>query len=197
MPTDTVYGFAAALDRPEALARLFTMKQRSDAKAIPVLLSSAAMVEVVATALAPGAISLMHRFWPGALTIVTDAREGLPAEVTSRDARGALTVALRVPDSPDALAIIAAAGGALAVTSANISGDAPALIASDIPASGSAAPDLIVDGGRVPGGVPSTIVRMSPKGMDILREGAIPVTRIASVLESRIGSIQPESPGAV
>lgn len=180
MPTDTVYGFAAALDRPPALARLFEMKERSASKAIPILLGSGQDVFKIARELPAAANILAQRFWPGALTIVLIAREGLPPEVLTRDSTGIPTVAVRVPANRTALEIIAAAGGALAVTSANLSGMAPARSALEIARMGHLAPDLIVDEGPAVGGIPSTIVRPLDGMLEIVREGAIPSDMIAS-----------------
>lgn len=197
MPTDTVYGFAAALDRPEALARLFNMKKRSAAKAIPVLVDSTAAAALVAREFSGGMLALADRFWPGALTIVAPARAGLPDEVTVINDQGAVTVAVRVPDSKVAREIIAAAGGALAVTSANLSGDVPALSANEIPDEGSAAPDAIINAGPVRGGVPSTIVAVQEHSFEILRDGAIPAARIATALDKRAHDAGRIAPGAV
>ena len=81
-----------------------------------------------------------------------------------------------------ARAIIAAAGGALAVTSANRSGGAPAVEACEVSELGLPVPLLIVDGGRAPGGMPSTIVIATTERPEILREGAIPVYVITAAL---------------
>ena len=161
--------------------RLSEMKERSASKAIPILLSSGQDVLTVARELPVAASILAQRFWPGALTIVLPAREDLPPEVLTRDDGGTPTVAVRVPANRTALEIIAAAGGALAVTSANLSGMAPARSALEIARTGHLAPDVIVDGGPVEGGTPSTIVRPLDGMLEILREGAIPSDVIASV----------------
>jgi tRNA A37 threonylcarbamoyladenosine synthetase subunit TsaC/SUA5/YrdC len=78
-----------------------------------------------------------------------------------------------MPDSGLARAIIAAAGGALAVTSANRSGAAPAVEASEVDKYGLSEHLLVIDGGRALGGVPSTIVLVTSEQPEILREGAI------------------------
>jgi tRNA A37 threonylcarbamoyladenosine synthetase subunit TsaC/SUA5/YrdC len=87
-----------------------------------------------------------------------------------------------VPDDELARAIIAAAGGALAVTSANRSGAAPAVEAREVNRLGLAQPLLIVDGGQAPGGVPSTIVAVTTEALEVLREGAIPASAIAAAV---------------
>ena len=182
IPTDTVYGFAAALDRPDAIDRLYATKGRPAEKAIPVLISDWEHVQRLTPRLSATAAHLARSFWPGALTLVLGARPDLPEGVTTVTSDGMQTVAVRVPDNGLARAIIAAAGGALAVTSANRSGAAPAVEAREVREVGLSEPLLVIDGGRAPGGVPSTIVMALSERPEILREGAIAVSAIAAAL---------------
>jgi L-threonylcarbamoyladenylate synthase len=184
IPTDTVYGLAAAVDHPEAVTRLYEVKGRPIEKAIPVLLSDFSQVPRVASGLSSMARTLASAFWPGALTLVLAARPHLPLALTSVAEDGLRTVAVRVPDHPLTTAIIAAAGGALAVTSANRSGEKPALEALEAAALHGWPPVLVIDGGRVPGGIPSTVVLTTGPQPAILREGAIPATAILSALRN-------------
>lgn len=185
IPTDTVYGLAAAIDRPDAIDRLFALKGRPVDKAVPVLLSDPVHLPQVTTDLSMAAARLALSFWPGALTLVLPALPHLPSRLTSISEDGRKTVAVRVPDHPVARAIIEAAGGALAVTSANRSGEAPALEARDAAAFGASSPILVIDGGRVSVGVPSTIVLAAAEPPLILREGAISGSAIAAALAER------------
>ena len=182
IPTDTVYGLAAAIDRPDAIERLYTIKGRPAEKAIPVLIADPTHVLMLTTRLTATAERLATVFWPGALTLVVPARPGLPPRVTTLTSDGIMTVAVRVPDNPVARAIIAAAGGALAVTSANLSGVAPAVEAREVRGLGLPRWLLVVDGGRTPGGIPSTIVAATTELPEILREGAISTTAVTAAL---------------
>ena len=182
IPTDTVYGLAAAIDRQDAIQRLYTLKGRPAEKAIPVLIADPTDISKLTPRVPAMAARLAQAFWPGALTLVFPALPGLPAGVTTLAADGTKTVAVRVPDNPLARAIIAAAGGALAVTSANRSGAAPATEASDVRELGLPRPLFVVDGGRAAGGTPSTIVLATTDRPEILREGAIPMAAITAVL---------------
>ena len=182
IPTDTVYGLAAAVDRSEAIERLYAIKGRPDEKAIPVLISDAEHIERLSPRLSMMAVRLARAFWPGALTLVLQGRLDLPSGVTDVTGDGLRTVAVRVPDNAMALAIIAAAGGALAVTSANRSGAAPAVEAREVAEFEFSHPVLVIDGGRAAGGVPSTIVRTTGEHAEILREGAIPASAIDAAL---------------
>lgn len=179
-PTDTVYGIAARLDRPDALHHLFCAKGRPEAKAIPVLLGDAEVAVEFSTQ--PRALlALADPFWPGALTIVTLARPGLPPEVVTVNDEGAETVALRLPDSDIMREICRRSGGALAVTSANASGEPPATTAAAVISAGLLHLAAVVDGGPTPGPLPSTIVSIAGHRLNDIREGVIPVARVARV----------------
>lgn len=182
LPTDTVYGLAAAVDRPVAINRLFTMKRRAESKAIPVLLDVMANAGIVSASFPPLAVILAERFWPGPLTIVVPARFHLPRPLTNTDANGRTTVAIRVPDHALVRRVIAAAGGAVAVTSANLSGQRESLDATSAATIGDESPDLVVDGGPAPGGTPSTIVLATGSEPILVREGAIPFADILASL---------------
>lgn len=182
-PTDTVYGLAARLDRPDALRRLFLAKGRPGAKAIPLLLGDVNVVAEMSGE--PRAlVALAEAFWPGALTIVTVARPGLPSEVVTVDARGAETVALRLPDNQIMRALCQHSGGVLAVTSANASGEAPATSAAAVLSAGLRQLAAVVDGGQTPGPLPSTIVSVAGRDLHIIREGVIPGARVVNVWQN-------------
>lgn len=184
LPTDTVYGLAAAIDQPQALARLYTLKGRPQDKAIPILLGQPQDIERVASQVPPAAARLAEAFWPGALTFVVPARDELPDEVTSTDGDGVRTVAVRVPDQWFAREIITAAGGSLAVTSANRSGEPPCVTAAEVALLGETAPDLVIDGGPAPRAMPSTIVTFVGHRALVLRAGGIAEDRIHNALAS-------------
>lgn len=169
IPTDTVYGVAARLDRPGAVARLYVAKGRPEDKPIPVLISSPDHLARLTRDLPAGAATFAARFWPGALTIALPRSAAVPDLVVS----GGDTVGLRMPDHPFALALIAACGGALAVTSANRSGEPSLREAAAVAEAIGGAVDLIVDGGTTPGGLPSTVIALDESGPRILRAGPI------------------------
>lgn len=179
-PTDTVYGVGAAVERPDGVARLYYAKGRPLERAIPVLVSGPEAAGRLASEIDPGARALMERFWPGPLTIVLPAVEWLPEEIV----RGTGGVGVRMPDHPVALELIQLSGGAVATTSANRSGESETRTADEADAAIGDRVDLVVDGGRTPGGVPSTVVRLTPDGSpEILRQGAISESAIQAALE--------------
>ena len=160
VPTDTVYGLAAHPDFPDAVARLYTIKARADRKPIALL---AADADAAAKFIGEDAARVGRRRWPGALTVVAQG-EGV-----------------RVPDSEWTRRLIAACGGALRVTSANISGGRDATDADAALASVGLSADLVVDGGASPGGVASTVVRALGGGrLELLREGPVEFLTLAS-----------------
>lgn len=173
-PTDTVYGVGAIVWDAAAVARLYTAKLRALDKAIPVLLAAAADLALIARAAPPAALRLAERFWPGPLTLVVPALPSIPAEVTA----GGDTVAVRVPDHPLARALIRAAGAPLATTSANLSGQPSPVTAAEVTAQLGDRIAVILDGGRCPGGVPSTLVDVTGEHPVILRPGPIPAADI-------------------
>jgi len=179
MPTDTVYGLAAALDQPCALEAIYEAKRRPHDMPLPVLVASPRDADrMAAEPLSGRALALCERFWPGALTVIVRAAESVPAIVTA----GSGAVGLRMPDSKVALAIIRAAGGALAVTSANLSGEDSARDVTHLPPELLAHVALVVDGGECPGGVPSTVLDLTGPEPRVLREGAIAADLIREAL---------------
>ncbi len=164
IPTDTVYGLAAHPAFPEAVERLYTIKGRAAQKPIALLASDPAALARFGYPLAGEAKKLAAR-WPGALTLVVE-----PAEGSGKTA----AEGFRVPDHAWTRRLLAACGGLLRVTSANLSGKRPATDAPAALESVGLSADLVVDDGVSPGGVPSTVVRVFPDGShEVLREGAI------------------------
>ncbi len=175
-PTDTVYGVAALPWNVDAVARLYVVKQRPRSLPIPLLLSDADQLHRVAT-LAPAFAPLAERFWPGGLTLVLPKTEIVPDVVSPGP-----TVAVRVPDLALARDLIREAGGVLAVTSANISGQPSPVTAEEVEQQLGGRIDLIVDGGPCPGGVPSSLLDCSVSPPALLRRGAISEESLRAVV---------------
>jgi len=179
-PTDTVYGIGCDLWQPRAIDRLYLAKRRPRELAIPVLVSSLEAINSVARDIPPQLERLAERFWPGGLTLVVPRRPELPEALCA----GKDTVAIRMPAHAFALALIEAMGGALAVTSANLSGEPAPRTVNEAMADLEA--DLYVDGGSCPEGVASTIVDLSVEPPCLLRRGAIEFDRVRAVLPSLV-----------
>jgi L-threonylcarbamoyladenylate synthase len=181
-PTDTVYGVAALVFRHEPVQRLYTVKGRPTDKAIAVLIGREADLLSVAADLPPAARVLARRFWPGSITLVVARHPNLPPIVSPLP-----TVGVRMPDHPVARALLEQTGP-LAVSSANRSGEASPLTAADVVAQLSGRIELVLDGGRVPGGVPSTVVDCTGAVPQVLREGPITAAAIAAAVRDGASS---------
>ena len=175
-PTDTVYGLGAAAYDDMAVGRLYETKGRGTEKAIPILLGDASDLSRVAQDPPEMALALATRFWPGALTLVVVRQPGLP-ESLSQDA----TIGVRVPDHPFARQLLRAAGP-LAATSANRTGEASPLTAEDVLRGLGGRFELLLDGGTVPGGRPSTVIDCTGKTPRLLRPGPISYDEIKATL---------------
>ena len=175
-PTDTVYGVGALAFDALAVESIYTAKDRPVEKATPILLGGPEDLDKVTTDIPPIAAKLAARFWPGALTLVVPKHPGLPDVVSA-----ALTVGVRVPDHPVARALLRAAGP-MAVTSANISGEASPKTAEEVNRQLNGRIPIILDGGETPGGVPSTVVNCLGTEPVILREGPVTMKDIQFVL---------------
>jgi L-threonylcarbamoyladenylate synthase len=172
-PTDTVYGVAAIPSQPGAVARLYVAKGRPPEKYIPILLADARDLDAIVSEVSAWVQRLIARFWPGGLTLILPKSNAVPPEVSPT-----ATVAVRLPDLPLTRQIIAAVGSPLAVTSANRSGQPSACTASEVLAQLGGRIAAVVDGGRCPGGVPSTILDCTVTPPRVLRAGAVPIERL-------------------
>lgn len=176
-PTDTVYGLAAMVRDLQAIERIYQVKRREVSRPIALLLSDADDLSDVAE-LPPKAEPLVARFWPGGLTLILPKTEIVPRKV-SRDP----TVGVRVPNLTFARELIRAAGGRLAVTSANRSGSPSALTAQEVMDQLGGEIELVLDGGRCRGGIPSTVIDCTVWPPAILRRGAVPEEAIRKMLQ--------------
>lgn len=181
-PTDTVYGVAAHGFLPEAITRLYEAKKRPRTKAIALLVSDAGDLHRVARHVPRSARQLAEHFWPGALTLIVPRAEDLPPILTG----GGGTVAVRMPDHPFALRLIATAGAPLATTSANLSGSADPITAGDVLRDLGGRIDLILDGGACPGGTPSTVLDLTTDPLVIRRVGPISREMLMEVISEDI-----------
>ncbi|MFC1951468.1 L-threonylcarbamoyladenylate synthase [Chloroflexota bacterium] len=175
-PTDTVYGVGACATNQQAVERVYQVKQRPRNMALPLLLAHTSQISEVAYPVPPIAWLLADIFLPGALTIVLHKSNSVLSIVTG----GGSTIAIRVPAHPVPVAL-AEDLGPIVGTSANLSGKPSALTADEVHAQLGDKLDLVIDGGRCPGGKESTIVDVTGKVPVILREGAIPREKLEQV----------------
>lgn len=177
LPTDTVYGIGADAFDPSAVAALLAAKGRGRQMPPPVLVSSPDLLDVLGAGVPQAARSLAQRFWPGALTLIVPAQPTLTWDLG--DTAG--TVALRMPDDPVALALLARTGP-LAVSSANRTGQPAARTAEEAQHQLGARVALYLDAGPSRGGEASTIVDARTAQLSIVRQGAISAAELAAVV---------------
>ena len=175
-PTDTVYGLGALAFDAAAVKSIYTVKGRPEEKAIPVLIADPLDLEKVALEISEIAAVLAAHFWPGSLTLVVPKHPSLP-EVVSAVA----TIGVRIPDHTVARALLKAAGP-MAVSSANRSNLPNPSTAQEVLIQLGGRIALILDGGRTPGGIPSTVVDCIGAEAKLLREGPILMTEIQKLL---------------
>lgn len=173
-PTDTLYALGANALDPTAIERVHTVKGRHHGKPLSVLVPSVEAGAELAIGLPEAVRGLMQAFWPGALTVVVKVSSKLPSVLTA--ATG--TVGLRMPAGSVAQSLLAAFTGPIIGTSANKTGGADPAEARTVQKAIGGQIDLILDGGRVALGVPSTVIDCTTEPARILREGAIPRTLI-------------------
>ncbi len=175
-PTDTVYGLGALAFDNAAIESIYNAKERPIEKAIPILIADVDDLQTVAADIPNMARIFASRFWPGPLTCIVPKKRTLPLAVSATS-----TAAVRIPDHPDARALLRAAGP-MAVTSANISGQPSPSTAQEVYDQLKGRIPLILDGGKTPGGVPSTLVDCTGEKPIILREGPITLDELLAVL---------------
>ena len=176
-PTDTVYGLGASAVIPEAVARVYRVKKRPASQPLPLLLASVSQIREVAETVPPVAWLLARKFLPGALTLVLPKSSSVPDVVTA----GGGTIAIRIPAHPVPVALINGLGAPLTGTSANLSGRPSTLTAAEVYAEFGDKIDLVIDGGRCPGGRESTVVDVTGTVPIVLREGAVALSVLKQV----------------
>lgn len=168
LPTDTVYGVAANAFDARAVEQLYVVKKRPLSKPIPVLLADPADLHLVAASVPALAAGLINNYWPGALSLIVPKKPHLPAALSPNEG-----VAVRIPDCPVARAVIRQAGGAIAATSANLSGEEPALTAVSAYEALGEQVALVLDNGPSLGTIASTVIDCLGTTPKIVRPGPI------------------------
>lgn len=170
-PTETVYGLGANAEDEKAVARLYKVKQRPRTKPFTVQISDInAIKDVWGCEFTKIAAALTDKFWPGPLTIILKSRKGE-------------NIGFRMPKHKIALSLIHEAGVPLYVPSANLSGSRPPATAADVLKELDGKIDIVIDGGPADLGVESTVVDLTVKPAQILREGAITREVLSEIID--------------
>ncbi|RJQ13967.1 MAG: threonylcarbamoyl-AMP synthase [Nitrospiraceae bacterium] len=168
-PTESFYALGALVTDEAAVQKLYDLKKRPADKPLPVIVGDMDTLRLVVKDIPSHAESLMKKFWPGPLTIIFEARDNVPALITG----GSGKVAVRIPGEGVALRLARALRVPITATSANESGKLPAEDASAVINYFGDNIDLIIDGGKTPGGKPSTIIDVTVTPPKVLRKGPV------------------------
>jgi L-threonylcarbamoyladenylate synthase len=178
VPTRCLYGLAADAMNPDAVERIFEIKQRQQHNPILVLIDSNNQLEVLVEKIPPAADAIMEAFWPGRVTLVFEARNSLPARLTAQTDK----IGVRLAGHPVAAALAKQSGCAITGTSANLSGCPGCKRLADLNPQIAGQVDLILDAGTLQGGVGSTVVDVTGQEPQILREGVVTAQEVLRVL---------------
>src|SRR5262245_24196245 len=189
-PTETVYGLGALALDPAAVGHIFTAKGRPASNPLIVHVAEPGPHDLAA-AWPAAAARLAERFWPGPLTLVLTRTERVPDIVTA----GGLTVALRMPAHPVALALLRAVGVPVAAPSANRSTRLSPTLAAHILDGLDGRIDLILDAGPTAGGLESTVLDLTTDPPRLLRPGLVTPAEIEAVVGPVARSASTETAG--
>lgn len=166
-PTESYYALGVNAADIEAIERLYELKKRPSDKPIPVIVGGTDGLLFLVENVPGQAKSLMEKFWPGPLTLIFNAVDDVPSLLTG----GTGKVAVRIPGKSAALYLAESIKLPITATSANPSGEGPAETPDEVIAYFQDEIDLLIDGGKTPGGMPSTIVDVTVTPPRIIREG--------------------------
>ena len=176
-PTETFYGLGADPFSADALKLLFAAKARDAERPVGLIAADTAMAFSIAREISGAARRLADAFWPGPLTLVLPARDGIAPELC-----GAEGIAVRVSSHPIARALSAGLGKPITATSANLSGGAPATTIAEARSAFGTKVKVYLEGGKLTATMPSTVVAISRDEVKMIRIGAIAKDQIAAVL---------------
>lgn len=168
-PTETFYALGAHFMCCSALGRVYQIKGRVQGAPLLCIVDGQGRLADLVEWIPQGSERLMERFWPGPLTLVLPAKKGLPKALTGQG-KG---VGVRWSPHDLAQALVREVGAPVVGTSANLSGEPPATSLMEIPELILRRVDGVLDGGKLSGGLPSTVLDCTVRPFKILRPGAI------------------------
>jgi L-threonylcarbamoyladenylate synthase len=178
LPTETVYGLAASIEHPSAIEAIFRAKGRPNDNPLIVHIHSIEQLGKLAVDIPEAVKQLAHAFWPGPLSVVLKKSDQVSAAITA----GGDTVAIRMPDHPVPLAVMAQENLCLAMPSANLFMGLSPTSAGMVGAEIVSASYAVIEGGPCSVGIESTVLDLSGEVPTILRLGVISAEEISAVL---------------
>lgn len=184
-PTETFYGLAVDPDNEQAVKCLYSLKRRDPAKPLSLIISDTASLAHYVQFIPPSYKVLMEQFWPGPLTLIFPANRQTSALLTGEGR----TIGIRITSNATAAALCRTFGMGITATSANLSGQNPCVSAKEVRSKLGDLCDYILDGDMGAGGLGSTMVEETGGRMTIVRDGAVPASAIAEVLQKKYYSV--------
>lgn len=178
-PTDTFYGLGVNCYIEKAIEKIYRLKKRDHSKPISLMVSDMEMVEKVAVEIPHLFRAITKEFWPGPLTLVLKASSGIPKELQSSEG----SIGFRLPALPWLRELISVAEFPITATSANLSGEKEISSPEEVIKTFHGKVDLIADGGKTLGVLPSTVIDLTAGKPQIVREGAVPSSALKKYLE--------------
>lgn len=177
-PTESFYGLAVDVRNEGAIARLLQVKRRSPENPILILIPDMKELDRFVMRIPPQGKRLMKAFWPGGLTLIFEAATGISPLLTANTGK----IGVRLSSHPVATGLARALGGPITGTSANLAGQPACVSAQEVLSAMGDVVDLVLDGGKTPGGRGSTILDITVQPPRILRRGMVGEEAIARYL---------------
>ena len=178
-PTRCLYGLGAIAKDTKAVNRIFSIKQRSIEKPLPVLIENQLQLEDMVKNISPLGQYLIKKFWPGNLTLIFQALSGMPKGIVGK----AEKIGIRQAQHPVARALIKAVGQPITGTSANIAGQPGCRQISTLNDNLISLINLILDAGPLVSGKGSTVLDISGKRAVIIRQGTVSSDYLSAILK--------------
>lgn len=172
IPTESSYGLAADPRDRCGVEAIFRLKGRRRGQPLPIVAADLDQIAALGVAIDAPLVRRLAGLWPAPLSLVLPAAVGVPA------AAGGETLAVRIPSHAPLLELLGDLGSALTATSANQTGQPPVLDPAALEPFLAGSDALIVDGGRLPGGPPSTLVAVGEDVLTVLRRGSYPIAEL-------------------
>ncbi|MDY6836786.1 MAG: L-threonylcarbamoyladenylate synthase [Thermodesulfobacteriota bacterium] len=178
-PTSTFYGIGAQALNVHAVDRVFQVKERHKGNPLLVLIASLDDLSPLVQSIPETAEALIKAFWPGGITLVFDAADTVPENLTGYTGK----IGVRLASHPVAGALVKVVSGPITGTSANLSGEGGCTAVADLSRRINDQVDLVLDAGQLAGVRGSTVVDVTTKSPRILREGVIRADTIRALFD--------------
>ena len=172
VPTESSYGLAVDPRDRRGVEAIYDLKRRERGQPLPVVAANLEQLAALGLAVDEPLFRRLAAVWPAPVSLVVAALRDLPA------AAGGDTLAVRLPGHRPLLRLLDSLGLALTATSANRSGEPPVTDPDDLPGLLSGCDAVIVDGGRLAGGPPSTMLALAAGELTVLRRGRYPIAQL-------------------